>query len=102
VHHANTEPQPGQPHDVEQAMTLDAPPLTIPNPLQPFDEPPPGAKKKGFIARKIFRLRHRRHHPATAQAYEKSIWGNLKAILFSSWVNVMLVFVPVVHLLWQV
>lgn len=46
---------------------------------------------------RIFKLRNRRHHPATESAYKKSILSNLKTILFSSWVNLLLVFVPIVR-----
>jgi hypothetical protein len=52
-------------------------------------------KKRGFISSRIFRIKNRRHHPSTEQAYRKSFLGNLKTILFSSWVNVLLIFVPV-------
>jgi len=94
---ADTEPQPVQSHDIEQAITPGGPPAVLttpsPNQLEPQQEEQP---KRGFISRKILKFRRRRHHPATEQAYKKSIWGNFKAILFSSWINVLLVFVPVV------
>jgi hypothetical protein len=95
VHHANTEPAR---HDLEEAITLDVPPARItssPNQVEQL-RVEPEAKKTGFLASKISKFRRRRHHPLTEQAYKKTFWENLKAIIFSSWVNVLLVFVPVV------
>ena len=37
----------------------------------------------------------RQHSPVTAQAYEKTQFHLFKEILFSSWANVLLVFIPV-------
>lgn len=101
IEHANTEPQPPQ-HDLEEAITLEVPPArltTSPNQVEELAVEQPNEKKRGFLAGKIFKFKRRRHHPLTEQAYKKSVWGNLKAILFSSWVNVLLVFVPVVYML---
>ena len=94
--HANTEPQPSQSHDIEEAIAADGPPALASrlNQHEPLQEEQP---KMGFISEKILKFRRRRHHPATEQAYKKSIWGSFKAILFSRWVNVLLVFVPVVQ-----
>jgi len=98
IEHANTEPHAPH-HDLEEAITLDVPPARLtssPNQVEQLTIEQPPEKKRGFLARKIFKFRRRSHHPLTAQAYKKSILGNLKAIIFSSWVNVLLVFVPVV------
>lgn len=101
--HSNTDSQILESHetgtpDIEQqaiAPTHTTPSATTSAPEQ-FDTEPTNGKKRGFIAGRIFKLRNRQHHPATESAYRKSILSNLKTILFSSWVNVLLVFVPIV------
>ena len=84
--HAATEPAPHSHDDIQDAIELGS----------PASQEHPDAQRKGFLAGKIFKFRRRRHHPLTEAAYKKSIWGNLRAIIFSSWVNLLLVFVPVV------
>ena len=99
VQHAASEPV-DVPSDIEQAIPQESTPprpgMTSAPPIQPFDVAPQSAKEGGFLGQRWFKLKNRRHHPATEQAYRKSLWGNLKTIIFSSWVNVLLVFVPVV------
>ena len=95
IEHANTEPQPPR-HDLEGAITVEVPlpPITAnQSPQLPAEQ---RASKQGIFLGRILKFRRRRHHPLTEQAYKKTVWGNLKAIVFSSWVNVLLVFVPVV------
>lgn len=100
--HANTDSrvldssQIGTPDIEQQAIALSSsgPSITT-DQIQPFDTN--DAKKRGFIMARIFKLRNRRHHPATESAYSKTILANLKTILFSSWVNLLLVFVPIVR-----
>ena len=57
----------------------------------------PAPEKKGFFARKWLGYKQHRHSPVTERAHKIGLLGNLKAILFSSWVNLLLVFVPVVY-----
>jgi len=100
--YANTDSQiPESPEngtsDIEQqAITSHTSPSVTTTVPEQFDTEATNRKKRGFIAGRIFKLRHRQHHPATESAYRKSILSNLKTILFSSWVNVLLVFVPIV------
>jgi hypothetical protein len=100
IQHASTEPQASGNTDVEQAVTLDVPPMQMtesPAQVQSVDgERSKEEKTIGLFARQIVKIRRRRHHPSTEQAYRKSAWEILKAIIFSSWVNVLLVFVPAV------
>ena len=83
----------------EHEIQPEAPrPINSPQP-QDLDLERGQPRKKGFLARRLSKLRNGPHHPSTEQAHRKSLRGTLKAILLSSWVNVLLVFVPVVSIL---
>jgi hypothetical protein len=93
---AHTEVESPPPHDIEQPITLVVPPNSPRPQFSQLTEERGNIKKSRFLFERIFKFKQRRHHPATEQAYKKSLFDNCKTILFSSWVNVLLVFVPVV------